>query len=58
MNRLFVDLKNSQFWVGLEAENDFKVPFDNLNHRFFDFIQIVFWAVQEAETGFAVPCNH
>jgi len=51
-------LKRVAFSVGQEEENDFKVPFDNMNHRFFDFIQIAFWAGQEAEFEFAVPYNH
>jgi len=44
--------------VGQETENDFKVTFDNLNHRFFDFIQIAIWAGKEAENEFSVPCNY
>ena len=31
------------------AENDFKVPFENWNHRLFHFIQISFWVGQEVE---------
>jgi len=36
--RRVIDLKKGAFSVGQEAENEFKVTFDNLNHRFFDFI--------------------
>jgi len=49
LNRRFIDFKNVAFSVGRVAENDFKVPFDNLKHRLFHFIQISFWAGQEAE---------
>jgi len=49
---------NIAFSIGKEAENDFKVTFDKLNHRFFDFIQIAFWAGQDVEIEVAVPCNH
>jgi len=51
-------LEKIAFSVGREAEKDFKVPFDNLKHRFFHFIQITFWAGQEAENEFALPYNH
>jgi len=42
----------------LKKKNEFKVPFDYLNHRFFDFIQITFWAAYELEIKFLVLCNH
>ena len=51
LKRRFINLKKVAFPVGHEKK-DFKVSFDNLNHRFFDFIQIVFWACQEAENEF------
>ena len=35
-----------EFLVLQEAENDFKMTFDNLIHRFFDFIQTTFWVGQ------------
>jgi len=44
VNCRFIDLKKVEFSVFQEAENDLKVTYDNLNHRFFDFIQIAFWA--------------
>ena len=37
------------FSVGQEAENDFKVTLDNLNHRYFKIIQIAFSAIPETE---------
>jgi len=43
------------FSVGQETENDLKVAFDNLNHRFYEFLRIAFWSGQEAENEFAVP---
>jgi len=46
------------FSVRQEAENVFKLTFDNLNHRFIHFNHIAFWAGQEVENEFAVPCNH
>jgi len=46
------------FSVGPSTDNDFKVTFDNLNHRFFDLIQIAFWVGQEAANEFPVPSNH
>ena len=39
-------LKKVAFSVGEEANNDFKVTNDNLNHRFFDFIKWQFQLVQ------------
>jgi len=51
-------LKKVTFSVGQEAENDFNVTFDKLNHRFFDFIQFAFWVGQGAENEFAVLCKH
>jgi len=50
--------KRSSTWRGQEVEKDFKVPFDNLKHRFFDFKEIAFWAGRKAENDLAVPCNH
>jgi len=44
LNGRFNYLKKVVFQVGQEAENDFKVTFDNLNNHFFDFIQIAFWS--------------
>ena len=38
--------KKFAFSVGQEANNDFKVAFENLNLRFFVFIVIVFWLVK------------
>jgi len=58
LNRRIIDIIKVAFSVGLEANNDFKVTFENLNRRIFDFIEIAFWAGQEAENEFAVPCNH
>jgi len=55
LNVRFIELKNVAFLIGQEAENDFKVTFDNLNHIFFHFIQITFWAGQEAANELAVP---
>jgi len=46
------------FSVSQEANNYFKVTFEDLNHRFFEFIEISFWDGQEEENEFAVPCNH
>jgi len=42
LNRSFIDLKKFAFSIGQEAENDFEVPFENLNHRFFDFTIFAF----------------
>ena len=39
MNRPFIAFKKVVFSDGQEAENDLKLTFDNLNHRFTDFIQ-------------------
>jgi len=50
-------LKKVAFSVGQETGNDFKVTFDNLNHRFFDFMHIAFWAGVEAENEISLPCN-
>ena len=36
--------KRSSTRHGKEIEKDFKVPFDNMKHRFFDFNENVFWA--------------
>ena len=36
LNCRFINMKNVAFSVGQEAKNDFKVTFDNWNHRFFD----------------------
>jgi len=44
--RLFMNLKKVAFSVGQDAENDIKVTFDYLNHRFFDVNLIAFWAGQ------------
>jgi len=33
LKRRFINLIKVEFSVGEEAEDDFKVPFDNLNHR-------------------------
>jgi len=51
-------LNKVAFTVDLEAENVFKVPFEDLYHRFFDFIQIAFLGGQEAENELTLPCNH
>jgi len=45
-NHRYLELNQLAFWVGQEAENEFKVTFDNLNHRFFDFIKLHFQVVQ------------
>jgi len=58
LNRPFIAIKKVVFSDGQEAENYFKLTFDNLNHRFIDFIQNQFWAGQETENEFAVPSNH
>ena len=50
--------RKSHFWLFNKQKIDFKVPFDNLKHRYFDFIQLEFLPGQEAENEFAVPCNH
>ena len=53
-------LKKVALSVGQEAENDFKVTFDNLKHRFFDFIQMEFSAspeVQKSWEYFQSPWN-
>jgi len=42
LNRRLIELQKVTFSVGQEAENDFKVTFDNVTHGFFDFIQIAF----------------
>ena len=42
LKRHFIDFKQVTFWVGQEAEIDFKVSFDKLKHRFFDFNQVAF----------------
>jgi len=36
LNRRFIDLKKVAFSAGQETENDFKVPFHHLKHRFFN----------------------
>jgi len=51
-------LEKSRIFGWPRGKNDFKEPFENLNHRFFDFIEISFWACQEAENELAVLCNH
>jgi len=38
--------------------NDFKVSFEDLNHRFFDIIEIAFSAVHNAENELLLPCNY
>jgi len=43
----FFVLTQVAFWVGQEAENEFKVTCDPLKHRFFDFTQIAFSVGQE-----------
>jgi len=58
LNRRFVNLKKAEFSVGQEAENDFKITFNNWIHNFFEYIKIASWAGQEAENEFAVPYNH
>ena len=50
----FIEMKNVH---GQEAEKDFKVTNDNLNHRFFDFIQIAIWASSEAQNKLREPCD-
>ena len=48
-------LKEVALSVGQEVENDFKVTFDNLNHRFFDFIQIEFSASPLVQIKLRMP---
>ena len=55
---LLHQLEKVAFSVGQEAENVFKVTFDNFKYRFFDFTKIAFPAGPDAEYEFAVPCNH
>ena len=55
LNRRFIDFKKAAFSVGQEAENDFKVPIEDLYHRLFDIIDIAFWGNQEEENAFPVP---
>ena len=43
----FLDLNKVEFWGCQEAENDLKVPFEDLNHRFYDLIEVAFWAVHK-----------
>jgi len=45
LKRRFINLKKVAFPVGHEKK-DFKVSFDNLNHRSFDFIKLCFQLVQ------------
>ena len=46
MNRRFNDLIKVAFSVGQDAENDFKVPFEDLNQRFFEFTKSHFGLVK------------
>ena len=46
LNRPFIALKKVVFSVGQEAENAFKVTFENLKHFFIDFIQTNFGLVK------------
>jgi len=48
MIRRFIDIILVAFRAGQEAENLFKLPFDNLNHRFIELKQAAFWAGHEA----------
>ena len=47
----------SRIWADQEAENEFKVTYEPLKHRFFDLSQVAFWDGQEAENEFKVPCE-
>jgi len=51
----FLDLTLVSFWTGQDAENDFTVRGDQLNHYFLDLIQVATWTVQEAENEIAAP---
>jgi len=46
LNRRFIDTKKVIFSIDQEAVIILKVPFEDLNHRFFDFIEIAFWVGQ------------
>jgi len=49
LKRRFNDFKQGAFWVGQEAENDFKVSIDNCKHRFFNFTKDALFAGQETQ---------
>jgi len=41
-----IDFIYVAFWAGQDTENDFKLPFDRLKHRFLDLTQEAIWAGQ------------
>jgi len=49
----FYILTQVAFWVGQEAENEFK-----LKHRFFDFTEVAFWVGQEEVNESPVIGDH
>ena len=42
------------FFAGELAENEIKVPFEQLNHLFIAFIPVADWAGHEAENEFPI----
>jgi len=39
-------------------QNEFKVTYEPLKHRFLDFNQVAFWDGQEEENEFPLPGDH
>jgi len=54
----FFILTQVAFWVGQDAENEFKVTCEPLKHRFFDFTEVAFWVGQEEVNESPVIGDH